>query len=120
MTTLEPTLFDVANARPLVHVDPSRDVRDLTAHHVRLEPSRGVTWIAFLVDAPNIRDTGTGPHAALCRLMGDASIDPRLVPPGPGTCVACGTVNPCIGDSPKGQRSVSWYCDYPCLPGGRR
>lgn len=114
--THEPTLFDVADARPLVHVDTSRDRRDLAAHHVRLEPSRGVTWVAFLADTPAIRDAGTGPHAALCRLLADGSIDPRVIPPGPGTCATCRRENPCVFDSPKGTTTFLGYCDAPCIP----
>ncbi len=115
MTTHEPTLFDVADARPLVHVDPRHERRDLAAHHVRLEPSRGVTWVAFLVENPKVRAAGTGPHAALCRLLGDGALDPRVIPPGPGTCDGCGRTNPCIMDSPKGTAAVHSYCDTPCI-----
>lgn len=111
------SLFDVADARPLVHVDQRRERRDLAEHHVRLEPGRGVNWIAFMVDDRKIRDTGTGPYAALARLLNDAALDPRTIPDGPGNCGTCGKVNPCVADSPKGTRIVTFYCDWPCAPG---
>lgn len=120
MTTPEPTLFDVADARPLVHVDPRYQRRNLVDHHVRLEPSRGITWIAFLVDTPKVRAAGTGPHAALCRLLGDGSIDPRIVPSGIGSCATCGKPHPCVMDSPKGTDRILDYCDTPCIPKATR
>lgn len=116
MTTHEPTLFDVADARPLVHVDPSRERRDLAAHHVRIEPTRGIMAVAFLVDQSKVRDIGAGPHVALCRLLADPAIDPRIIPPGGSPCATCGTSNACVADSPKGTTTFRVYCDQPCIP----
>lgn len=113
--TYEPTLFDVAEARPLVHVDPSRPRRDLAAHHVRIEPTRGTMSVAFLVDEPRVRDTGATPHVALCRLMGDPAIDPRVIPVGGSPCAACKAPNACVADSPTGSSTFAVYCDHPLV-----
>jgi hypothetical protein len=112
----EPTLFDVADARPLVHVDPARERRSLRDHHVRIEPGKGITSIAYLVDAPKVRDIGAGPYVALCRLLAAAALAPHVIPPGPTPCARCAAPNTCIADSPKGTDRVTWYCDHPCIP----
>lgn len=120
MTAFEPTLFDVADARPLVHVDPGRTLRDLATHHVRVEPIKGTMSVAFLADEHRVRDVGATPHVAVCRLLADPAIDPRIIPPGGTPCHTCGAHHACVLDSPKTSLTFLAYCDVTCIPDSLR